>query len=97
MTPKYRLLLSVMILRETWRPLSIFYVDDRHAFYPYADVDSGYASFSGGEVSAMDSSRLSYSGLYGYPQLKEKALRILDERTLSEEEAIAYFIQQANP
>ncbi len=79
------------------RPLSIFYVDDRHAFYPYADVDSGYASFSGGEVSAMDSSRLSYSGLYGYPQLKEKALRILDERTLSEEEAIAYFIQQANP
>ena len=45
----------------------------------------------------MDSSRLSYSGLYEYPQLKEKALRILDGRTLSEEEAIAYFIQQANP
>ena len=93
-------------LKNTWRyeyrshdsesnrlPLLVFYVDDNHAFFPYAQIDFGYASFSGNEICSMRRNSFTYSHLYDYAYLKEKALSVLDGKVLTIEEQQEYFIE----
>lgn len=83
------LLSGTGIVYET---LYIFSVDEDHKFYRFADVDSGYASFSGQEILTSRGNVFAFTSFYDYARLKEKALEILDGRTLTEEERLEYFI-----
>lgn len=75
------------------QPLFLFYVDDDHAFFPYAQIDYGYASFAGEEICAIQGESFTYSHLYDYAHLKEKALSVLNGKTLTLEEQQEYFLE----
>ena len=72
--------------------LYVFYVDDNGNFYRFADVDLGYASFSGGEILVSRGNTFSIAPFYDYAYLKKRALDILDGKKLTAEERLEYFI-----
>lgn len=74
-------------------PLYIFYADEMHTFYPYAKIDYGNACLSGAEVCTTSSDYFSFSRFYNYTDLKEKALSILNGKTLTAEEELEYFVE----
>lgn len=73
-------------------PLFLFYVDDSHAFFPYARIDWGHVSFVGNEISAISNNSFTYSHLYDYAYLKQRALDVLDGKTLTMEDRQEYFL-----
>lgn len=74
--------------------LHIFYVDEEHNMYPFADVDYGYASFAGQEILYCQGGSYAFAPIYTYGELRERALEALDGRTLTQEERLEYFITE---
>ncbi len=75
--------------------LKIYYIDESHRFYPYADIPGGYASFEAGEILTSSSGNIQrISGFYSYNELRERAEEILDGDTLTESEKRTYFISE---
>lgn len=59
--------------------LYIFYVDEFLRIYPYAEVNYGYTSLAGREVSVKTHNAISYAPYYDYATLKQWATDILEE------------------
>lgn len=73
--------------------LSLYYVDDKDQFYHYADVPNGFADCTAKEVFAYGTgSRPGVSAIYTYPELVQRAKRVLQGQTLTETEKKMYYI-----
>mgnify|MGYP004577070497 FL=1 len=59
--------------------LYVFYVDESSKIYPYVEVNYGYTSLSGREISVTSTNSVSYAPYYDYATLKEWATSILED------------------
>ena len=59
--------------------LYVFYVDESSKLYPYAEVNYGYTSLAGKEISVKSRNSVSYAPYYDYATLKEWATSVLEE------------------
>ncbi len=78
-------------------PLTIFYVDEKHQFYPVAIIQNGTCDLSTMEICVNAfSDAISFCHYYNYKELKEMALKELSGRTLTDKERTEYFLTE-NP
>lgn len=59
--------------------LYVFYVDESSKIYPYVEVNHGYTSLAGREISVKSTNSVSYAPYYDYATLKEWATSVLEE------------------
>lgn len=59
--------------------LYVFYVDESSKIYPYVEVNYGYTSLAGREISVKSTNSVSYAPYYDYATLKEWATSVLEE------------------
>lgn len=76
-------------------PLTLFYVDEKHQFYPVAMIQYGNCNLSTMEICIQEfSDTISYCHYYNYQELYEMALKQLNGRELTEKERTEYFLTE---